>query len=70
MEELQIQTRRELKLLRKAEAIRKNRKQDKELREKFTKEPFKVAKEILSDPIKGQLRSTKEEVRVPEGSTQ
>ena len=62
VEELQIQTRRELKLLRKAEAIRKNRKQGKELREKFTKEPFKVAKEILSDPIKGQLRSTKEEV--------
>ena len=62
VEELQIQTRRELKMLRKAEAVRKNRKKTKEMREKFTKEPFKVAKEIMSDPVKGELKSTKEEV--------
>ena len=62
VEELQIQTRRELKMLRKAEAVRKNRKKTKDLREKFTKEPFRVAKEIMSDPVKGELKSTKEEV--------
>ena len=60
--ELQSRSIRELRLLKRAESIRKRRKKHKENTDSFYKQPYTFARKVLDPEVKGDLENSKEEV--------
>ena len=60
--ELQSFSIKKLRLLKRAETLRKNRRKAVKNREEFTRGPYEYAKKILNPKIVGKIESTKEEV--------
>ena len=62
LEELQEENIRHLRILKRAESIRKRRRKYKNNSEEFRKQPYNFARKVLDPQIQGELESSKEEV--------
>ena len=63
LEELQEENIRHLRILKRAESIRKRRRKYKNNSEEFRKQPYNFARKVLDPQVQGELESSKEEVQ-------